>query len=482
MNIVDTHDSSISTDNGHVLRLLRSLYGLKQSPQLWNQELHRFFESCNHKRADAETCLYYKRNPQTGTFVIVLSEVDDLVVTGNDQKMIMEFHESLIAAFASKNDDGSVNRESIAWEPISSFLGIDILYDRTKGILTMNVKAKIDKLFDDHHPHLSRIGTLGTPVTSDFAHDGFEEDVELTPMEAYLKQHYASIVGSMIYIMTTCRPDIAFVTGKLARGMHQPTRMHVNLLKGALKYLNCHRSTPLVYKRRNTEANKHFQRMQYEDGSCFCVGGSTYDPVSVMDMSDDSEIKDVIAGFTDADFAKSHAEQRRSTSGYAFFVYGNLVSWKSKLQPLTAGSTHEAELISLSFAADEGVWLRRLLTEIRFATIPGEPSYVYYESHDKHGKVVKSAKEHLKSLPATPIFEDNMGTWHTVNNPTSTAQASRHLDVRYFKVRDHISDGKLRVHFLRTDLNVSDFFTKGLPSPAFRSFMQILMGTVSSNY
>ena len=47
---------------------------------------------------------------------------------------------------------------------------------------------------------------------------------------------------------------------------------------------------------------------------------------------------------------------------------------------------------------------------------------------------------------------------------------------------DGISDGKLRVHFLRTELNVSDFFTKGLPSPAFRSFMQILMGTVSSNY
>ena len=65
VNIVDTHDSSIPTDNGHVLRLLRSLYGLKQSPQLWNQELHRFFESRNHKRADAETCLYYKRNPRS---------------------------------------------------------------------------------------------------------------------------------------------------------------------------------------------------------------------------------------------------------------------------------------------------------------------------------------------------------------------------------------------------------------------------------
>ena len=50
----------------------------------------------------------------------------------------------------------------------------------------------------------------------------------------------------------------------------------------------------------------------------------------------------------------------------AFFLFGNLISWRSKLQPFTAKSTHAAELIALSFAADEGVWLRRLLLEIGF--------------------------------------------------------------------------------------------------------------------
>ena len=62
----------------------------------------------------------------------------------------------------------------------------------------------------------------------------------------------------------------------------------------------------------------------------------------------------------------------------------------------------------------------------------------------------------------------------------STAQASKHLDLRYFKVRDHIRERKLRVQFLRTHLNVADFFTKALPDPAFRNFRETLMGFHSS--
>ena len=75
-----------------------------------------------------------------------------------------------------------------------------------------------------------------------------------------------------------------------------------------------------------------------------------------------------------------------------------------------------------------------------------------------------------------------MGTSHTVNNPVSTAQASRHLDVRYFKVRDHIRENKLRVNFIRTHLNVSDFFTKNLPNPLLQDFRRILMGTASHSF
>ena len=88
----------------------------------------------------------------------------------------------------------------------------------------------------------------------------------------------------------------------------------------------------------------------------------------------------------------------------------------------------------------------------------------------------------MAELPPTPIFEDNKGTWATVNNPVSTAQASKALDVRYFNTRDYIREGKLRVHFLRTHLNVADFFTKGLPKEPYCDFKRVLMGSVSHNH
>ena len=37
------------------------------------------------------------------------------------------------------------------------------------------------------------------------------------------------------------------------------------------------------------------------------------------------------------------------------------------MQTITAGSTHEAELIAIALAANEGVWIRKLLIEIGFA-------------------------------------------------------------------------------------------------------------------
>ena len=75
---------------------------------------------------------------------------------------------------------------------------------------------------------------------------------------------------------------------------------------------------------------------------------------------------------------------------------------------------------------------------------------------------------------------DNAGTVKTANNPVSSTQASKHLEVRYFRVRDFIKNKLLRVIFCRTHQNLADFFTKPLPTPAFQGFMQTLMGCVDS--
>mmetsp|Transcript_21281 Transcript_21281/g.66742 ORF Transcript_21281/g.66742 Transcript_21281/m.66742 type:complete len:123 (+) Transcript_21281:980-1348(+) len=59
--------------------------------------------------------------------------------------------------------------------------------------------------------------------------------------------------------------------------------------------------------------------------------------------------------------------ERKSTTGYTVYLFNCLVSWKSKLQPIIATSTHEAELIALGTCADEAIWIRKLLRELGFA-------------------------------------------------------------------------------------------------------------------
>ena len=54
-----------------------------------------------------------------------------------------------------------------------------------------------------------------------------------------------------------------------------------------------------------------------------------------------------IEAFTDVDWAGS-ASDRRSTRGYCTFIWGNLVTWRSKKQPVVARSNTEAELRALA--------------------------------------------------------------------------------------------------------------------------------------
>ena len=74
--------------------------------------------------------------------------------------------------------------------------------------------------------------------------------------------------------------------------------------------------------------------------------------------------------FSDADWVGSITNQR-STSRYCTYVWGNLVSWWSKKKSVVACSSTKVEFRAMTDNICEGIWLKRLLVELR---IPIEKS------------------------------------------------------------------------------------------------------------
>ena len=68
--------------------------------------------------------------------------------------------------------------------------------------------------------------------------------------------------------------------------------------------------------------------------------------------------------YTDASWA-GELTDRRSTSGYCTYVWGNLVTWRSKKQSVVSRSSAESEYRALALGICEGMWIKRLMNELR---------------------------------------------------------------------------------------------------------------------
>ena len=433
-----------------IVKLIRSLYGLRQSPQLFNKELIRFMASQGYVQTIADTCLFTKKTDSG--WVCVASEVDDLLVCGSDDAEIERFHVALVDEY-----------DVTDWADIKSFLGINIQYDVEAQYMSLDVETKIDKLFDSHailKGHLK--GKAETPLLE--AHMAIPDDAQLkTDVDVYIRDHYASLNGALIYMGITCRPDFTFALSKTSRGMHNPRPKHVAMLRQLLNYAYKHKDMSLSYIGNDPKLFGLLKDVSRSDAA--------------LSFSSTSDLQHVqrFTGFADANYANLLDDERKSNTGYVFFMFGCAIAWRSKLQPITAGSTHEAELIACATAALEIVWCRKLLQDIGFA-FDLQPVNLRDTStiRDCLSDDGISITDEQYILDPLWLFNDNLGTTQTINNPDSTSQKSRHIDTRYFKIRQYVQGQMLRVAYIGTDFNIADLFTKGLTLPKFSKFRYYL--------
>jgi hypothetical protein len=63
-----------------------------------------------------------------------------------------------------------------------------------------------------------------------------------------------------------------------------------------------------------------------------------------------------------------------------------------------------------------------------------------------------------------------------IQKGTSTSAQTRHIDIRYFFVKDKVDSGELEIVYLHTEEMRADIMTKALQGPLFRKMRGYLMG------
>eukprot|EP00253_Pinus_taeda_P007701 PITA_07701 len=221
---------------------------------------------------------------------------------------------------------------------------------------------------------------------------------------------YASVVDSLMYVMVCTRPNIAHEVGVLSRFISKPGKEHWIVVKWVFRYLRGISDYGLCYQGR--------------------LGLDR-----VLD----------IHGFVDADWA-GDLDQRRSTSGYTFNLFGGAVSWMSKKQSIVALSTTKAKYMATTHASKEAVWLQRLCSSM--GLVQG----------------------------AIRIDRDNQSAIFSTKNPAYHSK-TKHIDVQYHFVRDMIVDKKVLLVKVDTLKNIADALTKYV-SPEKFSWCRETMGVV----
>ena len=143
------------------------------------------------------------------------------------------------------------------------------------------------------------------------------------------------------------------------------------------------------------------------------------------------DAQQLFSAFVDADHA-GNPDNGRSTGGYALLIAGGAVSWSSRLQTITALSTTEAEYVAAVDAGKDVVWMRQLLGELGFTL----------------------------SAPSV-LCMDNQSAISVAKNPEHHGRM-KHLDLRFYWLRDVVDSGLIAPVFVPTTAQVADIFTKPL--------------------
>ena len=249
--------------SGKVCRLVKSLYGLKQSPRAWFERFGKVMKKFGYSQSQGDHTLFFKHSSE-GKKAILIVYVDDIIMTRDDSEELERLKKLLENEFEIK-DLGE----------LKYFLGMEFARSK-RGIFVSQRKYVLYLLGETG---MTGCRAAKTPIEPNLKLEAAK------PENLVDKEQYQKLVGKLIYLAHT-RPDISFAVSMVSQFMHSPRPEHYEAVLRILRYLKGTPGKGLLFAN-----NGHLE----------------------------------VEVYTDADWAGSITDMR-STSGYCTFVGGNLVT------------------------------------------------------------------------------------------------------------------------------------------------------------
>ncbi|EOY08988.1 Cysteine-rich RLK (RECEPTOR-like protein kinase) 8 [Theobroma cacao] len=315
----------LSSGENKVYKLHKALYGLKQAPRRWYSRINDHLIHRGFVKSQNEAILYTLESGNK-LLLIVSLYVDDLLVTGNCEQALQNFKSHMQTKF-EMSDLGLMRY----------FLGLEVHHLRTDIWLSQqNYISKVLKKFQ-----MSDCKSVSTPSIANNKLCA-DSSNQLEDPSAYRR-----LIVCLLYICAS-RPDIQFSVAFLSRFMQAPTDQHMIAAKRIIRYL------------KKTE----FYGIHYT-----------------------KSVEFALCGYTNSDFARN-SEDAKSTSSYLFTLGNGPFSWNSHKQSVVAQSLAESEYVAAAEAANQALWLRKLLADIKFEQKFPTDLFIHNKSFKSHEGMV----------------------------------------------------------------------------------------------
>ena len=404
-----------------VLKLRKSLYGLRQAPRTFFEKLRDGLLERLYTQSEFDPCMFMKEG------ILCAVYVDDTIFAGPDAAVLDAEISALGVSATNQNHTFQLRDEG----ELGAFLGIQIeksgpaTFTLTQPGLTAKVIAAAG---------MSDCNSVPTPtgknaVGSDLDGSLFQEI-----------WNYRTIVGMLMFLSANTRPDIAFAVHQVARFSHAPRNSHAVAIKRILRYLQGTRDKGLIL---NPTSD---QRVDcYVDSDFAGLFGAEHpqDPVSV-----------------------------KSRTGYVILYRNTPILWVSKLQTQIALSTMEAEYVALSQSMRDLIPLRQLLKEMMVIVFLRDPD-IRYSTHSKAFADVVESTSVL--IDQSTVFEDNHACLKFARTATLSPR-TKHIGIPYHWFRSQIVSLDIHIAPIATNNQLADQLTKGLLEQPFVLSRFRLMG------